>query len=104
QLMDEIDQTASRTEFNTQKLIDGSFEGVFHIGANQGQNIEVSIDAMNVDGIGLNDSITVDVETPNYATGTHTVGDTDPLLAKGFEEGATVNVVFELDSDGEATT
>src|SRR5699024_3414228 len=54
QLMDEIDQTAPRTEFNTQKLIDGSFEGVFHIGANQGQNIEVSIDAMNVDGIGLN--------------------------------------------------
>src|SRR5690554_1327997 len=35
QLLDEIDATAGRTEFNKQKLIDGSFEDKkFHIGAN----------------------------------------------------------------------
>jgi len=47
-LLEEIDSIADRTEFNTQKLIDGSFEDkVFHIGANKDQNIEVSIEAMN---------------------------------------------------------
>ncbi len=51
-LLEEIDSIADRTEFNTQKLIDGSFEDkVFHIGANKDQNIEVSIEAMNADNL-----------------------------------------------------
>src|SRR5699024_7466920 len=54
-LLEEIDQIADRTEFNTQKLIDGSFEGKFHIGANEGQNIDVEIDAMNTSALGVND-------------------------------------------------
>jgi flagellin len=55
-LMEEIDEIAnSRTEFNTQKLLDGSFKDkVFHIGANKGQSITVSIDAMDTKSIGLN--------------------------------------------------
>src|SRR5699024_5958387 len=105
QLVEEINQTASRTEFNTQNLLDGDFKNkVFHIGANQGQNITVSISAMNAAGIGLDDSITVDVESPAYATGTHTVTNEDTdLIAKGFAEDAVINVAYELDVDGEAT-
>src|SRR5699024_9832800 len=54
----EINDIAGRTEFNTQKLIDGNFTNkVFHIGANQGQNITVNIAAMDADGIGLNDEL-----------------------------------------------
>src|SRR5699024_7888013 len=53
-LTEEIDAITDRTEFNTQTLLDGSFEDkTFHIGANQGQNIEVTIDAMNVEELGL---------------------------------------------------
>ncbi len=64
QLVAEINQTAERTEFNTQRLIDGSFNNkVFHIGANQGQNINVNIAGMDANGIGLNASFTVEVPT-----------------------------------------
>lgn len=53
-LVEEINSIAGRTEFNTQKLIDGTFEDKkFHIGANQGQNITVNIKAMDADAIGL---------------------------------------------------
>lgn len=56
QLLDEIDEIAKRTEFNTQKLLDGSFsEKKFHVGANQGQSMEVSIEKMNVSGLELGD-------------------------------------------------
>ena len=54
-LVEEIDSIADRTEFNTQKLIDGSFtDRKFHIGANKDQNITVNIANMNSEEIGLN--------------------------------------------------
>lgn len=53
-LVTEINDISKRTEFNTQKLIDGSFEDkVFHIGANKGQNIEVTIANMDAEAIGV---------------------------------------------------
>lgn len=58
-LVDEINSIADRTEFNTQKLINGTFQDKkFHIGANKGQNIEVSIANMNAEKIGLVDAKT----------------------------------------------
>src|SRR5699024_11068114 len=43
-LLEEIDSIADRTEFNKQKLIDGSFtDKNFYIGSNEGQNMTVSI-------------------------------------------------------------
>src|SRR5699024_4034212 len=65
-LLEEIDDIAERTEFNKQTLIDGSFEGKFHIGANSGQNIDISIDAMNTESLGIND---LAVENLEHATG-----------------------------------
>ncbi|MBU9721723.1 MULTISPECIES: flagellin Hag [Bacillaceae] len=61
QLIDEIDRIAETTEFNTQNLLgdndDGDFSGdantfTFHIGANEGQNIELSIASMSSEHIG----------------------------------------------------
>ncbi|WP_010302153.1 flagellin Hag [Kurthia senegalensis] len=37
QLNSEIDRISGDTEFNTKKLLDGTFDGNFHIGANEGQ-------------------------------------------------------------------
>ena len=55
-LIEEIDDIAGRTEFNTQNLLNGEFtDKIFHIGANEGQSIKVSIEAMNADAIGVND-------------------------------------------------
>lgn len=53
-LVEEIDSIASRTEFNTQKLIDGSFQDKkFHIGANKDQNINIKIAGMDAKSIKL---------------------------------------------------
>jgi flagellin len=47
QLAEEITRIAETTEFNTQNLLGGKFEGTFHIGANEGQNINLKIAAMD---------------------------------------------------------
>jgi flagellin len=48
QLAQELTRIAENTEFNTQKLLDGTFnDAKFHIGANSGQNISLSIGNMN---------------------------------------------------------
>jgi flagellin len=62
QLIDEIDRIAGNTEFNTKNLTgakaaDGTFTGIaqtftFHIGANEGQSIELSINSMDAGNLG----------------------------------------------------
>jgi len=53
QLLDEIDRIAKQTEFNTQKLLDGTYSSkVFHIGANADQKMDVSISNMGTTAIG----------------------------------------------------
>ncbi len=48
QLAQEISRIAAQTEFNTQKLLDGTLEDMaFHIGANKGQNVKLSIGEMS---------------------------------------------------------
>ena len=47
QLSQEISRIAETTQFNTQNLLNGTFTGVFHIGANKGQDITLSIDNMS---------------------------------------------------------
>ena len=73
QLAEELTRIAENTEFNTQKLLDGTFTGTFHIGANEGQNITLTIDAMDAVtlGVGTDDgsgSITgIDISTQTAA-------------------------------------
>lgn len=61
QLQDEIDRIAEQTEFNTTKLLDGTATKLtFQIGANEGQNIELSIDSMKASGLSVTaDDITI---------------------------------------------
>ncbi len=66
ELIAEIDRIASDTEFNTQTLLDGTFtDKIFHIGANDGQNITVDINSMaasalGVDGVDISDQAGAD--------------------------------------------
>lgn len=54
QLVEEITRIATDTEFNTQALLNGEFEDkVFHIGANTGQSIEVTIESMTAEELGV---------------------------------------------------
>ena len=49
QLMTEIDRVADTTTFNEQKLLDGSFKGKgLQVGAEAGQHIDISINAMDM--------------------------------------------------------
>ena len=48
QLATEVTRIADSTEFNTQKLLNGDYSSkVFHIGANEQQNVELSIGKMD---------------------------------------------------------
>ena len=54
ELIKEIDQIASTTEFNEMKLLDGFFKNkVIQAGANVGQTMTLSISAMNAQGLGV---------------------------------------------------
>ncbi|PCN44723.1 flagellin [Brevibacillus laterosporus] len=54
ELSKEINRISTDTEFNNQKVLDGSFENkTFHIGANQGQSIKLSINDMSNSELGV---------------------------------------------------
>jgi len=51
QLAEEITRIADTTEFNTQNLLGGKFAVKFHIGANEGQNVDLAINAMDANAL-----------------------------------------------------
>ena len=53
QLSKEITRIADTTEFNTQNLLGGDFKAKFHIGANEGQNVELEINKMDADALSV---------------------------------------------------
>lgn len=54
-LASEITRIADNTEFNTQNLLGGSFSGkTFHIGANSGQSITLTIATMDAGALSVN--------------------------------------------------
>ncbi len=82
ELIDEIDRIARDTEFNQQKLLDGTFEDkVFHIGANEGQSITLSINNMNSsdNGLGL-EGLRVDDPTEESTGGIMTSADASAAI------------------------
>ena len=52
QLLAEVTRTAEETDFNGRKLLDGSFNASFQIGANAGQTVDVSIAELTADKLG----------------------------------------------------
>ena len=84
QLVAELDRISNTTEFNTQKLLDGSFSGKFQIGANEGQNIGLQINKMNAANLGL-------VTTNSIEDGSTTGNTNNALLADG---------IYTLDDSG----
>ncbi|WP_025027202.1 flagellin N-terminal helical domain-containing protein, partial [Caldalkalibacillus mannanilyticus] len=62
-LIAEIDRISTDTEFNTQKLLNGSFASkLIHIGANAGQTLSVTIGNMGTSSLGIN-AISVSSQT-----------------------------------------
>jgi len=63
QLAGEITRIADTTEFNTQTLLDGKFNSIFHIGANQGQNVNLEINAMDAASLKVHGEIHTTVKS-----------------------------------------
>ena len=63
-LIAELDRIGSDTEFNTKKLLDGNLTATIHIGANEGQALEISISTMTSTGLGVS---TVNIGTQTGA-------------------------------------
>ncbi|MFV9510524.1 flagellin [Tepidibacillus sp. LV47] len=53
QLAEEITRIGNNTEFNTMKLLDGNLTSIFHIGANEGQNLSLEIGDMRAEALSV---------------------------------------------------
>jgi flagellin len=63
QLIQEVNRIATTTEFNTKKVLNGTFtDQVFHIGANAGQSITVSIGSISSTTLGI-DAVNISTQT-----------------------------------------
>lgn len=105
QLTQEIDRIANTTEFNTQKLLDGSFKGTFQIGANEGQTMDLNIGKMGSAALGLTATTTIDKDieadtttagSKALAEGVYTVNDAGTALldSKGNQVGTIASNVL----------
>ncbi len=99
QLSEELTRIADDTEFNTQKLLDGNFEGKFHIGANEDQNISLSINAVDAEtlkvgqdfvtsGTGSGSTITVNTSSGGTVSGSYYAK--DAVIVSGASGAADV--------------
>jgi flagellin len=85
QLSEEISRISETTEFNTQNLLSGDFEGKFQIGANSGQNLSLSIGDMRGYSLDMAGDIKIEqtaaVTTTNATTdiadGTYSIQESD---------------------------
>ncbi len=97
ELIDEIDRIARDTEFNQQKLLDGSFtERVFHIGANADQSIKLSINSMN------SGAATGGTPASKFENETVTVDGKDFIVNGEYSGEKDVTVTLKAVSDGES--
>ena len=100
----ELGRISTDTEFNTQKLIDGTFSNkVVHIGANANQSLSVSIEAMSGNSLGvafgsvLNNVQLVSGGTGAYATVRSAVaesGTAEGTMAAGVAAGSTITFSY----------
>ncbi|GFN22448.1 flagellin [Thermanaeromonas sp. C210] len=79
QLAQELARIGNTTEFNTQKLLNGTFKGTFHIGANENQNLSLEIKDMRGFALGVVGDVTytatgtVTNTNSSFSDGTYTV-------------------------------
>ena len=69
QLLAEVSRTADETDFNGRKLLDGSFNATFQIGANAGQTLDVSIAELTANKLGASDAVGISSQGSNNALG-----------------------------------
>lgn len=79
QMIAEITRTADETNFNGQKLLDGSFDTKFQVGANAGETIDVKVSDVGADTLGVSSQAGVS------AVGTDSALGNGDLIINGVE-------------------
>ena len=103
ELSKEIKRISTDTEFNNQKVLDGSFaDKTFHIGANSGQNIKLSINDMSNTKLGVNGHVTKADVGEISITNRNTIDAIKVEYVKGAATG-TAETTAEIDKDGKVT-
>jgi flagellin len=91
QLVAEISRTADETDFNGRKLLDGSFNATFQVGANAGQTVDVSIAELTADKLGASDASGVSANGVNaaLANGDLSINGVDILASQATDDTAS---------------
>lgn len=93
QLLGEIDRIGNQTEFNTQKVLDGTYSAKqFHIGANENQTMQIDISDMRTDKLGVSaggyksTNAVADISALDFGTtsATVTIGDVSVELKADY--------------------
>ena len=95
ELAKEITRVSNTTEFNTKNLLAGGLSTTFHIGANENQNMTMSIAAMDAFSLGVADSQVV--------AGTFTAGASGIAGTSNFGRGLTDQTYKITTVENEAT-
>ncbi|AZR73897.1 flagellin [Anoxybacter fermentans] len=78
-LQSELSRIASTTEFNTKKLLDGTFNGRLQVGANTGQYISISIATMGATALGITNGA---INISSGISATQQVSNANALIGK----------------------
>ncbi len=103
QLSQELSRIGNNTEFNTQNLLGGDFKGVFHIGANEGQNITLEINDMRGNELEVVGAATFGEATTDTVTATYADVDNSGVDTSGGDTEAIATIVngtYTVESDG----
>ncbi|MFP4372521.1 MAG: flagellin [Halanaerobium sp.] len=93
QLAEELTSIGDRTQFNTKNLLDGSFDGVFQIGANQGQTVSLKIADMRAEPLGVMDSSGETVKVSDHESAAAAVTLFDDAIAGVSSERSKLGAV-----------
>ena len=107
ELAKEITRIANTTEFNTQNLLNGGVQSgnlgdmKFHIGANESQNLNFSIKAMDAKTLG----VTRDTATASVSAATDvTAASVSGALGEGIVNGASLSLTATVTAHGTVGT
>ena len=93
-LLTEVDRIADETTFNGTKLLDGNFSSKeFHIGANQGQSMDVTIGGMTAQNLGFSDGCDYTLKLDTKEAANTAINTIDAAIQKVSSERAKLGGV-----------
>lgn len=93
ELAEELSSIGEYTQFNTKNLLDGSFDGVFQIGANQGQTLGLQIADLRAQALGVVDGSGEVIKLTDHQTAADAISIFDDAISKASSERAKLGAV-----------